>query len=92
MVGDNTFAIEPLLVSIGSVSVTEPVLESIDLVLLDHFVNQPIAAEEMLDGVITPLSETLYKRGKNLPRPMDRSMRLYVLFASVPVPKTRKAT
>ena len=51
-----------------------------------------VRAVTKLDGVALPLSRTIYKLGKILPKPSASSILLYRLCESVPVPKTKKMT
>jgi len=78
------------LVPVGRVSVTESVLEKRLFALVDILEHQPLA-KVTLGGIDDPLLDMLYRLGKILPRPIAQSMRLCVLLASLPVPKTKKA-
>lgn len=59
------------------------------LAYVEALVEAQLRAKRALDGVDMPLSETIYRLGKTLPSPIAQSIRLCVLYASTPVPKTR---
>lgn len=74
----------------STVSVKElEVDENIFFALLDTLSLQFLAARKLF-GVESPFRDTSYKLGNSLPSPIASSVFLYRLFASVPVPNTKK--